>query len=58
MPLARFTLALLFAGISAVLSGQTPAANPLPWAYGYVTPGPEPAPPPCPVDAKPYTKSG
>jgi cytochrome c553 len=42
---------------AAVLAGQTPAPNPLPWAYGYVTPGPEPLPPPCPADAKPYTCS-
>ena len=51
------TLALLVAGITAILSGQAPVPNPLPWAYGYVTPGPEPVPPPCPADAKPYTCS-
>lgn len=42
---------------SAVLAGQAPPPNRVPWAYGFVTPGPEPLPPPCPADAKPYTCS-
>lgn len=42
---------------TVALVGQTPRANPVPWAYGYVTPGPEPFPPPCPAGAKPYTCS-
>ncbi|MBI2186110.1 MAG: c-type cytochrome [Acidobacteria bacterium] len=49
--------ALLLFVTTAALVGQTAAPNPLPWAYGFVTPGPDPVPPPCPVDAKPYTCS-
>jgi len=42
---------------TTALIGQALPPNPVPWAYGYVTPGPEPLPPPCPADAKPYTCS-
>ena len=40
----------------AVVMAQVQGAT-LDWAYGFVTPGPEPAPPACPADAKPYTCS-
>jgi len=51
-------LALIFGALSvAIVVGQNAAPNPVPWAYGYVTPGPAPLPPPCPADAKPYTCS-
>ena len=50
-------IALVCVAIGApVMLGQAPP-NPVPWAYGYVTPGPEPLPPPCPADARPYTCS-
>ena len=52
-----FALLLVTVIGMAVAAGQVPASNPLPWAYGYVTPGPDPLPPPCPPDAKPYTCS-
>jgi len=54
----RGVVALLCAALGiAALAGQTPVPNPVPWAYGYLTPGPEPLPPPCPADAKPYSCS-
>jgi len=54
MRIAGFFVLLLLA--TAALVGQAPP-NPVPWAYGYVTPGPEPLPPPCPSDARPNTCS-
>ncbi len=36
---------------AVVISGQSPV--PPPWAYGYNAAGPDPAPPPCPREAKP-----
>jgi cytochrome c553 len=45
-----------FAIGAAVVVGQDQGAA-LAWAYGYVTPGPEPLAPPCPADAKAYTCS-
>ncbi|MBF8300013.1 MAG: hypothetical protein HW394_383 [Acidobacteria bacterium] len=36
---------------AVVISGQSPV--PPPWAYGYNAAGPDPAPPPCPHEAKP-----
>ena len=49
---AVFALSVAIGTVALV--GQTPTPNPLPWAYGYLTPGPDPLPPPCLADTKPY----
>ncbi len=42
---------VLLAAAGAVISGQS--SVPPPWAYGFATAGPDPAPPPCAKDSKP-----
>lgn len=39
---------------SAIASSENQREDPIPWAYGFVNSGPDPAAPPCLPDAKPY----
>jgi cytochrome c553 len=49
------TLAWISMGVGAlVVFGQNAAPDSIAWAYGFVTGGPNPAPP-CPADSKPHT---
>lgn len=52
---AVLAVALLFLGVgAAVLLGQSPVQDPVVWAYGFVTAGPEPVAPPCTDATKPH----
>jgi cytochrome c553 len=51
-------LAVLSIGGAALVAlaqdhGPEKGQDPFPWAYGFVTSGPDPVAPPCPADAKP-----
>ena len=52
---AVLTVALLSLGIGAVVTvGQDRGQTAIVWAYGFITPGPNPVAPPCSVDSKPH----
>jgi cytochrome c553 len=53
--LGLLTLTGMCLGAGVALTGQSPVS--VSWAYGYTTSAAEPAPPPCPADALPYTCS-
>ncbi len=54
----KFATLLSFAVGATVIAGQIQGQGAtLDWAYGYVTPGPEPLAPPCPDEAKAYACS-
>ena len=56
----RSSTGIVISAAVIAVATLTPAAQSptsVSWAYGYVTDGPEPAPPPCPRDARPHTCS-
>jgi cytochrome c553 len=48
-------LTLVFLSVGAmVVIGQDQGPDPVSWAYGFVSSGPDPVAPPCPADTKPH----